>query len=974
MNITDVFIASSAKHRTYIEQINFAGQNFLQKPLGTICGFFVVRDKNSWSSHIVHFLTAEFKKEYFAIPKRPLPESFAAALHHTNRALAELAKNDHIDWIGMLDSVLCAYDDKSIHFSVTGEGYILLLRNGELMDIGEGLAPDSENPNPLKTFVDTASGELLPGDKLIITTRELLDLISFDELSHNAKRFSSDEFVQFISTALLNETEMASTQVIDVYERFTPEKSAEETQPDPENLVDAENSLEEEVIVPDNAFSAQTFDKKTAPKLSTTKTVASKNTEKELVDPLPEAEDELPSEYTDKRTGHIYVSGESQEKPSHRFTPLVEHSRDLLSDVSYFGKKSSARVYKKTLFIISQTPMLLGKSRDFLIIISKRFLPVQDTKKDSLQDDVEDFIEEIPSESSAPTEVPEDDMRPVEEIISDTQGEQKTSFFQNIKSYLPSTSSLSSLSSSLPTPSLPNFSLRKKSEEDEIAHELDETTTLEEALEIQESSSRPEEIEEVTKISQIAKNEPLAVERITEASPEERIELLTDLYTDHGEDSDSVDYTPEQYTPTSQTHPTTIAARAEQIINFIKKTLSSAVHRISSLTRKSLPLGGSQISEEDLSHVDTPNAEYSHPPLISFSENIIETFSSLFKKLISWLTGLSFVSKIVLIAILAILLVLPFIALIKNVRSQKIQVEQQELKEKEQFQEGLQETVVEETASESPAEVTQEFTEETEEENTPQTTSNNTIPDPSVLSQNTKAVLATALKGSLLFPHKDALLRIEGTSSRGIKLPRNIGNIAHASANEDLGLLFFITDKDLIYAYNPKGDVFTEQTFPAGLDHTQILTLTSYQRKLYFATKQSGIVRYDRAVSGFNKPKEWIEDGTNANNISSLMIDGRVYITQDGKLTVFESGKQISESGQSKITSNLLWATEDSTSLWAINQNEIYKLNKETFVIEDTFRHSNISTVQSFFVDEINNTAYLALENNVSSFKLVNTQ
>lgn len=69
VKVSDVFVVQNSKKRAFVEQFNHKGINFTQKKLGTLFGFFIVRDFSSSSANIVNFLTAEIKKEYFAFPK-----------------------------------------------------------------------------------------------------------------------------------------------------------------------------------------------------------------------------------------------------------------------------------------------------------------------------------------------------------------------------------------------------------------------------------------------------------------------------------------------------------------------------------------------------------------------------------------------------------------------------------------------------------------------------------------------------------------------------------------------------------------------------------------------------------------------------------------------------------------------------------------------------------------------------------------
>ncbi len=288
INTSNIFVAKNAKKRAFIEQFNYSSVSFTQKDLGSILGFFIVRDNTETSENIVNFLASEVKKKYFSPIKKNAEEKFESTLHHVNRALEEIANIGNIEWLGKIDGAVCVIDATTIHFSVTGNAHILLLRDNSLMDISKGLAHEEAAEQPLKTFVDISSGELCPNDKIIITSQELLDLISLDELQKNAITFGQDNFIQFIETVLTNECSLATTTVIDVYEKERPCLQSK--------------SLQTKEI-PTNAFSADAFEEQLE---QISETID--NTELEKAK-------EKPSEYTDPRTGHIHIQGNNEPLP-----------------------------------------------------------------------------------------------------------------------------------------------------------------------------------------------------------------------------------------------------------------------------------------------------------------------------------------------------------------------------------------------------------------------------------------------------------------------------------------------------------------------------------------------------------------------------------------------------------------------------------------------------------------------------------
>ncbi len=327
IDVSNVFVVKNSKQRAFIEQFNYNSVNFTQKDLGNILGFFIVRDDSPSSENIVNFLASEVKKKYFSSTEKPTEEKFELTLHHINRALEEIANIGNVDWLGTIDGVVCVVNDTSIHFSVTGNANIFLLRDNILLNISEGLASTEASENPLKTFVDISSGDLCPHDKIIITSQELLDLVSIEELQKNAIRFGLDNFIQFIETALTNECSLATTTIIDIAQKNNPQ-----TQIKPVTYKD----------VPKNIFGADAFDtEEVTPPTDVTQDVD----EQMDVDDLTLQE---PVEYTDPRTGHIHIQGNTEPIKEMTSTEKIQESwNNFIETLKETTSKHSHTISKK---------------------------------------------------------------------------------------------------------------------------------------------------------------------------------------------------------------------------------------------------------------------------------------------------------------------------------------------------------------------------------------------------------------------------------------------------------------------------------------------------------------------------------------------------------------------------------------------------------------------------------------------------
>lgn len=288
----DILVCRNPKLRPYLETFVQEAENITQENLGTLLGVLEVTDNSEDSSYIVNYLISVIKKEYFSHPKRDAVESFEAAMRKANLALSKLAEHDNLNWIGHLNAICAVIEKDNIHFSPTGTVRALLIRSKTLTDISEG-GEGSGEPNPIKTFVDVLSGHLESGDKLIITTRNIFDVFSLDEIKRSALKFSHENFIQFLNTALINELEKAAVLVVNTAEK--------KELPAPLVLQKSANV---------SAFSQKAFERSTA------ENPVSDEERKKMIQELKEELQKTQGEFIDKKTGHIYIkdAGEPKEK------------------------------------------------------------------------------------------------------------------------------------------------------------------------------------------------------------------------------------------------------------------------------------------------------------------------------------------------------------------------------------------------------------------------------------------------------------------------------------------------------------------------------------------------------------------------------------------------------------------------------------------------------------------------------------
>ena len=349
----NILICKKKEQRPFLEILVEEPENISRKNLGVLVGIFQINDYSEDSSYIVNYLISIIKKEYFSKVNRGSVENFEAALHKANLALAKLASHENIDWIGNLNAICAVIEKNNILISQTGTASAFLLRKTSLIEITESTEEQAEI-SPLKTFQDVISGKIEKDDKLLFTTKEVFELFSLEEIKRSALKFSRDNFIQFLNTALINELDQVATLVIDIAE-----------QEDLSIMVSAPTKK----TPPVNVFSQAAFRKNDSPaknkKIENTATV---------INP-PHTEDEpreKEEDFIGQKNGHVYMKEDSDFEeeakpriPLFDFSQLFEKLALISTALKKFVKNKKISILKSSLalgaYLKTATPKFKNK-------------------------------------------------------------------------------------------------------------------------------------------------------------------------------------------------------------------------------------------------------------------------------------------------------------------------------------------------------------------------------------------------------------------------------------------------------------------------------------------------------------------------------------------------------------------------------------------------------------------------------------
>ena len=144
-----------------------------EKNLGSLYLVGQATDLNPKSIKIINKIAEVFKDNYYSTSAKTPNRSLSLASKKVNEYLSEEVKKENISWLGNLSFGVISLHNLNINFTKTGDLKIILLRGGQVVDIGRDLELQEIDPYPVKIFFNVVSGQLTQSDKLLIITKEL---------------------------------------------------------------------------------------------------------------------------------------------------------------------------------------------------------------------------------------------------------------------------------------------------------------------------------------------------------------------------------------------------------------------------------------------------------------------------------------------------------------------------------------------------------------------------------------------------------------------------------------------------------------------------------------------------------------------------------------------------------------------------------------------------------------------------------
>jgi len=180
MEVFELHFKKKTEEDLDLDSFCYEPENIYERRLGSLYLVGELKNALPQNEKLIHKIAQTIKAKFYVLPIDSFDKSFEESLKAANNFLTEEVKEDNVSWLGNLNLAIIAVKNFDINFSKVGNIKILLLRKGQINDIGERLKFQEIEPYPLKIFSNVATGKLIQDDQLMILTEEAYQTFSIE--------------------------------------------------------------------------------------------------------------------------------------------------------------------------------------------------------------------------------------------------------------------------------------------------------------------------------------------------------------------------------------------------------------------------------------------------------------------------------------------------------------------------------------------------------------------------------------------------------------------------------------------------------------------------------------------------------------------------------------------------------------------------------------------------------------------------
>ncbi len=175
MQIFELHFNPKLKEGQVFDSFVYEPENVYEKKLGSLYMIGELHNTLPQNLKFLNNLAKVIKKNYYTLSFKSTEKALSQSSKKANEFLEKEVKNENVNWLGNLNFAVLSLNGFNLTFTKTGELKILLLRGGQIIDIGKNLDLREIEPYPLKIFLSTASGKLSPNDLILVLTKDIFE-------------------------------------------------------------------------------------------------------------------------------------------------------------------------------------------------------------------------------------------------------------------------------------------------------------------------------------------------------------------------------------------------------------------------------------------------------------------------------------------------------------------------------------------------------------------------------------------------------------------------------------------------------------------------------------------------------------------------------------------------------------------------------------------------------------------------------
>lgn len=177
MQIFDVRFNPKVEEDRFFDIFSYEPENIYEKRLGSLYVTGDLTNALPQNFKLIDSVTQIIRKKYYNFSFKSQEKALSESLKKANELLGEEVKKDNVDWMGNFNFSILSLKEYNLTFSAAGKIKILLMRGGEITDIGESLNAQEIEPYPLKVFFNTVSGKLMDNDKILVASNDAYEFL-----------------------------------------------------------------------------------------------------------------------------------------------------------------------------------------------------------------------------------------------------------------------------------------------------------------------------------------------------------------------------------------------------------------------------------------------------------------------------------------------------------------------------------------------------------------------------------------------------------------------------------------------------------------------------------------------------------------------------------------------------------------------------------------------------------------------------